>query len=164
MLRNNMSSSFSLQWLISYHTILCYAIRSNLNFSLYHDMIYHILSCQIVSNQIKSNQIKSNQIKSNQSLSYQIISHHLSHRVAGQSRNGMNRHESGIHDAHRINLSIPDNVVNFGIDLAISAIVFPSCCIRDTTADGDVGAIVGADVEKDTDHHLHRMKLFIQPS
>ena len=39
---------------------------------------------------------------------------------------------------------------------------FPSCCIRDITADGDVGIIVGADVginvgadvEEDVDHYL----------
>ena len=58
--------------------------------------------------------------------------------------------------------SIPESVVSPGIALAISAMAFPSCCIRDITADGDVGIIVGADVgiivgadvEEDIDHYL----------
>ena len=41
---------------------------------------------------------------------------------------------------------IPDNVVSPGIALAISAMAFPSSCIRDTTADGDVGTNEGEDV------------------
>ena len=101
-----------------------------------------------------SNRIKSNQIKSNQSLSYQIISHHLSHRITGQNRNGMDSHETRIHYAHDISLSLPESVVSPGIALAISAMAFPSCCIRDITADGDVGINVGADVEEDVNHYL----------
>ena len=68
--------------------------------------------------------------------------------------------------------SIPGSVVSPGIALAISAMAFPSCCIRDTTADGDVGtdegenvginvgvdvgAAVGADMkeEEDKDHYF----------
>ena len=46
-----------------------------------------------------------------------------------------------------IDLSLPESVVSPGIALAISAMAFPSCCIRDTTADGDVGINVGADEE-----------------
>ena len=45
-----------------------------------------------------------------------------------------------------IYLSVPESVVSPGIALAISAMAFPSSCIRDTTADGDVGTDVGADV------------------
>ena len=65
----------------------------------------------------------------------------------------MDRHESRIHYAHKISPTIPDNVVNFGIDLAISAMALLSCCKREIVgADkvinvgADVGINVGADV------------------
>ena len=41
--------------------------------------------------------------------------------------------------------SIPESVVSFGIALAISAMAFPSCCIRDTVG-GDVGTDEGENV------------------
>ena len=44
---------------------------------------------------------------------------------------------------YTLSIFIPERVVSPGIALAISAMAFPSCCIRDTTADGDVGANVG---------------------
>ena len=50
--------------------------------------------------------------------------------------------------------SIPESVVSPGIALAISAMAFPSCCIRDTVG-ADVGAAVGADMEEeDVDHYF----------
>ena len=58
--------------------------------------------------------------------------------------------------------SIPESVVSPGIALAISAMAFPSCCIRDTVG-ADVGIDVGADVginvgadinQEDTDHYF----------
>ena len=48
-----------------------------------------------------------------------------------------------------IDQSIPESVVSTGIALAISAIAFPSSCIRDTTADGDVGTDEGENVGVD---------------
>lgn len=55
-----------------------------------------------------------------------------------------------------IYLSVPESVVSPGIALAISAMAFPSSCIRDTTADGDVGINEGADMkeEEDKDHYF----------
>ena len=47
--------------------------------------------------------------------------------------------------------SIPVSVVSFDIALAISAMAFPSCCIRDTVGAKE-GANVSADIEEDTDH------------
>ena len=63
-------------------------------------------------------------------------------------------HRFSILYAHIINQLTPESVVSPGIALAISAMAFPSSCIRDTTADGDVGTDVGADVEEDIDHYL----------
>ena len=45
--------------------------------------------------------------------------------------------------------SIPESAVSPGIALAISAMAFPSSCIRDTTADGDVGTDEGENVGTD---------------
>ena len=45
------------------------------------------------------------------------------------------------------------SVVSFGIDLAISAMAFPSCCIRDTVG-VDVGTDVSTYVGVDTDHYF----------
>ena len=47
--------------------------------------------------------------------------------------------------ARNVYQSIPESVVSPGIALAISAMAFPSCCIRDTVG-ADVGIDVGADV------------------
>ena len=68
----------------------------------------------------------------------------------------MNRHESRIHYAHSLNPTIPDNVVNFGIDLAISAMALPSCCILTSDTVGIlVGINVGADIKVlDRDHYF----------
>ena len=49
--------------------------------------------------------------------------------------------------------SIPESVVSFGIALAISAMAFPSCCIRDTVGANE-GANVSADIEQDADFKL----------
>ena len=53
-------------------------------------------------------------------------------------------------------VQIPESVVSPGIALAISAMAFPSSCIRDTTADGYVGINEGADMkeEEDKDHYF----------
>ena len=88
---------------------------------------------------------------------FHIIPQYVYHR-----KNGTDSHETRIHYAHDISLSLPESVVSPGIALAISAMAFPSCCIRDITADGDVGINVGADVginvgadvEEDIDHYL----------
>ena len=76
----------------------------------------------------------------------------------------MNRDDSRIQYAHRTNPTIPDNVANFGIDLAISAIALPSCCILTSDTVGtlvginvgaNVGINVGADIkEEDIDHYF----------
>ena len=50
--------------------------------------------------------------------------------------------------------SIPESVVSPGIALAISAMAFPSCCIRDTVG-ADVGINVGAEIKvSDIDHYF----------
>ena len=89
-------------------------------------------------------------------MSNQIIPQYVCHR-----KNGMDSHETRIHYAHDISLSLPESVVSPGIALAISAMAFPSSCIRDIVgADvginvgADVGINVGADVEEDVDHYL----------
>ena len=53
--------------------------------------------------------------------------------------------KSHIQDAHGIYRSIPERVVSPGIALAMSAMMLPSCCIRDNVG-ADVGINVGADV------------------
>ena len=65
----------------------------------------------------------------------------------------MERHWSHIQYAHDISPSLPESVVSFGIALAISAMAFPSCCIRDTVGANE-GANVSADIEQDADHKL----------
>ena len=57
----------------------------------------------------------------------------------------MRDHRFGRLYARNVYQSIPGRVVSPGIALAISAMAFPSCCIRDTV-DADVGINVGADV------------------
>ena len=57
----------------------------------------------------------------------------------------MRDHRFGRLYARNVYQSLPERVVSPGIALAISAMAFPSCCIRDTV-DADVGINVGADV------------------
>ena len=56
----------------------------------------------------------------------------------------MIRLKSHVKYARNTYRSIPESVVSPGIAVAISAMAFPSCCIRDTV--GGVGINVGADV------------------
>ena len=63
----------------------------------------------------------------------------------------MDRYETRIHHAHRINRSILGyTAVSFGIALAISAITFPSCCIDLTLADIITVLVLVATITKRT--------------
>ena len=90
-----------------------------------------------------------------------IASHRiLSSRVASHHMIVMRDHTFSILYARNVYQSIPESVVSPGIALAISAIAFPSCCIRDTVGGvginvgANVGINVGADInQEDTDHY-----------
>ena len=104
---------------------------------------YDVTWNQIILNHDKllpSNQIKSNHMRQ------------LTNRIASQKQNEKPYITHAIIES--IDTFIPASVVSPGIALAISAMAFPSSCIRDTTADGDVGTDVGADAEEDIDHYL----------
>ena len=83
----------------------------------------------------------------------------MSHRIATNHSN----ERSYIKHIYARNTyqSIPESVVSPGIALAISAMAFPSCCIRDTVGGvginvgANVGINVGADIkQEDTDHYF----------
>ena len=98
--------------------------------------------------------------------SYHVEAYHRIYRIA--SRRVESHHITGMRDhtfsilyARNVYRSIPESVVSPGIAVAISAMAFPSCCIRDTVGGvginvgANVGINVGADInQEDTDHYF----------
>ena len=135
----------------------------------YDIILHHIISDFIISNQIASYCVTSQRIISLQIRLEQFRSRHivsssitLCHITSYQVRSNQNMDQhtiyhstctvktkkklkSHIQYAHGIYRSIPESVVNPGIALAMSAMMLPSCCIRDNVG-ADVGINVGADV------------------